>query len=153
MITRKWFPARGGNVITDGNGIILDSNQGYTGGFLVTGNIVHDNGGVGIQTFHSDNATISNNAIWHNNLGHVQSDAKSDIFNNQSSNVTITGNTGDPGDSPPPPPPSTPINGTSGKTIWSALGRRQSGRHRGQRHHQRTFRQRPHRWRGWSPTF
>ena len=108
-------------MITDGNGIILDTNQGYTGGFLVTNNIVHDSGGVGIQTFHSDNAVISNNAIWHNNLQHVQSDANADIFINQSSNITVTSNTGDPGTEPPPPPPppdnGQTITGTSGDDV------------------------------------
>ena len=88
-------------VITDGEGIILDSNQGYTGGFLVQNNTVHDNGGPGIEAFLSNNVVISNNAIWHNNLQHVQSDANSEIFINQSSNITITGNTGDPGTEPP----------------------------------------------------
>jgi parallel beta-helix repeat protein len=37
--------------ITDGNGIILDSNSGYTGGFLVQNNTTHGNSGAGIGRF------------------------------------------------------------------------------------------------------
>ena len=36
------------NAITDGEGIILDSNQGYTGGFLVENNTTSESSGPGI---------------------------------------------------------------------------------------------------------
>ena len=59
MATPNWLPEQGaGVVILDGEGIILDSNQGYTGGFLVQNNIVHDNGSAGVEAFLSNNAVI-----------------------------------------------------------------------------------------------
>jgi len=47
------------NAITDGEGIILDSNWGYTGGFLVQNNTTHGNSGPGIETLGSNNAVIT----------------------------------------------------------------------------------------------
>ena len=92
--------------ITDGEGIILDSNSGYTGGFLVQKNTVHDNGGPGIEAFLSNNAVITLNIVYGNNTQNVQAPSNSEIFINQSNNVTITDNsTGDPNDHTPPDPP------------------------------------------------
>jgi parallel beta-helix repeat protein len=83
--------------ITDGEGIILDSNSGYTGGFLVQNNTVHDNGGPGIEAFLSNNAIISLNIVYGNNTQNVQAPSVSQLFINQSDNVTITNNSmGDP---------------------------------------------------------
>ncbi len=42
-------PTIGAGVITDGEGIILDTNPGYTGGVLVQNNTVTGNGGPGIE--------------------------------------------------------------------------------------------------------
>jgi parallel beta-helix repeat protein len=84
--------------ITDGEGIILDSNSGYTGGFLVQNNTVHDNGGPGIEAFLSNNAVITLNIVYGNNTQNVQAPSNSQIFINQSDDVTITNNSiGDPG--------------------------------------------------------
>jgi parallel beta-helix repeat protein len=83
--------------VTDGEGIILDSNSGYRGGFLVQNNTVHDNGGPGIEAFLSDNAVISLNILYGNNTQNVQAPSASQIFINQSNDVTITNNSmGDP---------------------------------------------------------
>ena len=83
--------------ITDGEGIILDSNSGYTGGFLVQNNTVHDNGSAGIEAFLSNNVAITVNILYGNNANGVVGASDSQIFINQSNNVTITDNsTGDP---------------------------------------------------------
>jgi parallel beta-helix repeat protein len=86
-------PTNGSNKITDGEGIILDTNTGYTGGFLVQNNTVYNNGGPGIESFLSNNATISDNTIYGNNTQHTQADSNSTVFINQSNNNTVTGNT------------------------------------------------------------
>jgi parallel beta-helix repeat protein len=96
-------------IITDGEGIILDSNQGYTGGFLVQNNIAHDNGGPGIMTYLSNNAVISHNAIWNNDS---RGDGDAGVAVSQSNNITVSDNTGDPGTEPPPPPPPPPPTGS-----------------------------------------
>ena len=44
MVTRNWFRNTGASAITDGEGIILDSNPGYMGEFLVQNNTVYNNG-------------------------------------------------------------------------------------------------------------
>ncbi|HUN97319.1 MAG TPA: right-handed parallel beta-helix repeat-containing protein, partial [Bradyrhizobium sp.] len=80
------------NTITDGEGIILDSNSGYTGQIMVQNNTVTDNGGPGIESFLTNGATISDNTIYGNNTGHVQAASDSAVFINQSSNNTVTGN-------------------------------------------------------------
>jgi len=53
---------------TDGNGIIIDSNQdfAYAGRTLVVNNISVNNGGSGIHTFYSSHVDILNNTSWHN---------------------------------------------------------------------------------------
>ena len=61
---------------TDGNGIILDDfNNTQRSGFaqykaktLVENNLVFNNGGAGIKTYETDNATIRHNTAWHNNF-------------------------------------------------------------------------------------
>lgn len=96
--------------MTDGNGISLDSNNdtGFTGGFLIQNNTVHDSGGVGIVAFKSNNATITKNATWANNQTPTQAPENGEIYNNQSSNVTISNNTGKPDVIPPDPTPVPP---------------------------------------------
>jgi parallel beta-helix repeat protein len=97
-----WYQA---NAITDGEGIILDSNQGYTGGFLVQNNTVHDNGSAGIEAFLSDNAVITGNTIYNNNTQNVQTDPNSyEIFIYQSNNVTVSDNIFDPNHTSANPP-------------------------------------------------
>ena len=89
------------NAITDGEGIILDSNQGYTGGFLVQNNTTHGNSGPGIESFHSDNAVITGNTAT-GDLTYAPLAGEGEIFINQSNNNTVTNNITN---TPPPPPP------------------------------------------------
>ncbi|MFT3972052.1 MAG: right-handed parallel beta-helix repeat-containing protein [Amaricoccus sp.] len=84
---------------SDGNGIIIDSNDKETTfGFpvLVENNLVHGNGGSGIKTAWSDNVTVLNNTAWHNNLDSLATGTwKGEITNMNSSgndfinNVTV----------------------------------------------------------------
>src|SRR5580704_9512654 len=85
-------PSSGVGAITDGEGIILDTNPGYTGGILVQNNTVSGNGGPGIESFLTDNATITGNTIYGNNTQNIQSQSNAEIFINQSSNNTVTNN-------------------------------------------------------------
>jgi parallel beta-helix repeat protein len=112
--------------ITDGEGIILDTNTGYTGGFLIENNITHGNSGPGIEAFLSDNTVITGNTTTGDltNAGLV---SEGEIFNNESNNVTITNNvtTVPP---PPPPPGELVVNGSfethdfSGWTVGGNSG-------------------------------
>jgi parallel beta-helix repeat protein len=71
------YPLQGYSTPVDGNGIILDDfrNQqgggqsgGYTHPTLVENNLTFNNGGRGVHVYHSDNITIRNNTIYHNNF-------------------------------------------------------------------------------------
>ena len=59
---------RDGEVITDGNGIILDTSddEGYTGRTLVANNVVFDNGGRGILVFGASRVDIVSNTTYRN---------------------------------------------------------------------------------------
>jgi Right handed beta helix region/Protein of unknown function (DUF642) len=87
--------------ITDGEGIILDTNVGYTGGFLVQNNTTHLNSGPGVEALQSDNAVINGNTLT-GDLTNPNLVNEGEIFNNQSNNLTITNNVTT---VPPPPPP------------------------------------------------
>jgi hypothetical protein len=49
--------------ITDGEGVILDTNTNYTGGFEVTDNTTYGNSGAGIEDFYTSNAVITGNVL------------------------------------------------------------------------------------------
>jgi parallel beta-helix repeat protein len=98
-------PTNGGNTITDGEGIILDTNPGFVGEILVQNNTVYGNGGPGIEAFLTDNAVITGNTIYGNNTQNVQAPSNAQIFINQSNNVTVTNNIFNPNDHTPPNPP------------------------------------------------
>jgi hypothetical protein len=55
-------------LISDGNGIILDSLHDYPGAILVENNFSYSNGGAGIHVFKSNKAQIDiiNNTVWQN---------------------------------------------------------------------------------------
>ena len=111
------------NAITDGEGIILDSNGGYTGGFLVQNNTTHGNSGPGIESFFSDNAVITGNTTT-GDLTNPNLVREGEIFINQSNNNTVTNNitTSAP---PPPPPGQLVVNGgfeTRDFAGWSLGG-------------------------------
>ncbi len=77
--------------ITDGEGIILDSNNGYTGGFLVENNTITGSGGPGIKSFFSDNAVITGNTAT-GDLTVASLASEGEIFINQSNNNTVSNN-------------------------------------------------------------
>ena len=79
------------DAITDGEGIILDTNPVYTGSFLIEDNTTSGNSGPGIETFLSDNAVITGNTTTGDltNPGLV---GEGEIFINQSNNNTATNN-------------------------------------------------------------
>ncbi len=56
------------DVITDGNGIIIDQSRetGYTGRTLVANNVAFDNGGRGILVLESDRVDVMHNTTYHN---------------------------------------------------------------------------------------
>ncbi len=78
--------------ITDGEGINLDTNSGYTGQILVQNNTVYGNGGPGIESFLTDNAVITGNTVYGNNTQHTQAASVAEIFINQSNNNSVTNN-------------------------------------------------------------
>jgi hypothetical protein len=93
--------------ITDGEGIILDSNEGYTGQILVQNNTVYGNGSSGIESFLTDNAVITGNTVYGNDTGNVQPASDAQILINQSNNNTVTNNVTTAPSSTPPAPPTT----------------------------------------------
>ena len=86
-------PTTGGGKITDGEGIILDTNTGYVGEILVENNTVYGNGSSGIESFLTNNAVITGNTVYGNNTAKVQAASVAEIFINQSNNDTVTNNT------------------------------------------------------------
>jgi hypothetical protein len=72
---RNYIPYVFAGRITDGEGIILDTNNNYVGNhnlppyngrFLIANNIAYNNGSSGILAFESDNADIVNNSTYEN---------------------------------------------------------------------------------------
>ena len=85
------------NLITDGNGIILDSFnhqatsfQPYNGKTLVANNIVYSNGGTGISAYQSANIDLINNTAFANNL--TMSIPIGEIVAYYASNINIVNN-------------------------------------------------------------
>ena len=105
-------PTTGGNTITDGEGIILDTNPGYVGEILVENNTVYGNGSSGIESFDTNNAVITSNTVYGNDTGNVQAASDAQIFINQSNNNTVTNNTTT---APNLTPPAAPV--ISGDTV------------------------------------
>ena len=85
-------PTDGAGKITDGEGIILDTNPDYTGEILVQNNTVYNNGSSGIESFLTNNAVITGNTVYGNNTENVQAANVAQIFINQSNNNTVTNN-------------------------------------------------------------
>jgi hypothetical protein len=63
------------NCISDGNGIIFDSDNNYfnsvpayTPRSLVVGNVIYNNGGAGVWVLASENVTVANNSCYNNVL-------------------------------------------------------------------------------------
>jgi hypothetical protein len=71
-----------GDCTTDGNGIIIDSNNGWPAGTppyrsatLISGNITASNGGKGVTIFESDNIMAANNLAFNNLDSTLECDA------------------------------------------------------------------------------
>ena len=78
--------------ITDGEGIILDTNKGFTGEILVQGNTTYGNSGAGIESFLTNNAVINGNTSYAN-LTNPLAASDGQIFINSSTNDVVTNNT------------------------------------------------------------
>ena len=78
--------------ITDGEGIILDTNTGFTGEILVQGNTTYGNSGAGIESFLTNNAVINGNTPYAN-LTNPLAASDGQIFINSSTNDVVTNNT------------------------------------------------------------
>ena len=88
-------PTNGAGTITDGEGIILDTNTafGFVGEILVENNTVYGNGSAGIESFRTNGAVITENTVYGNNTANVLQTASVDeIFINQSNNDAVTNN-------------------------------------------------------------
>lgn len=76
--------------ITDGNGVIIDFCQDYTGDrILIASNLIHHNGGRGVHVFNARNVDIIHNTLFHNLItgslqwaGELSSDAPGGETNN-----------------------------------------------------------------------
>jgi len=101
--TQPFFAHGIGGKPTDGNGIIVDTNQAtsngqpYIGRTLIMGNIVYNNGGSGIHAYLSAHVDIYNNSASLNNTCPVTGSTCGDIdegqiFGNQSNDINIYNN-------------------------------------------------------------
>jgi len=95
--------AVGGGVPTDGNGIIIDTNQvtndgqPYLGRTLIMGNIVYNNGGSGMHAYLSKHVDMFNNTAYMNNTCPVPGSTcgalnEGQIFGSVSSDINIYNN-------------------------------------------------------------
>jgi hypothetical protein len=90
------IPWAGRNILSDGNGIIIDDNRNsqisggvpYTGKTLVENNVSYNNGGSGIHAYSSNNVDIINNTAWNNGtvVGYPE------IYGQDGTNVNIYNN-------------------------------------------------------------
>ena len=85
-------PTTGNKLVTDGEGIILDTNPNYTSEILVSDNTVYGNGSSGIESYLTNNAVITDNTVYGNNFAPVQALLNSEIFINQSTGNVVSGN-------------------------------------------------------------
>ena len=121
-------PTNGAGAITDGEGIILDTNTafGFVGEILVENNVVDGNGSAGIESFRTNGAVITENTVYGNNTANVLPASVAEIFINQSNNDTVTNNITTAPDLTPPTISSlikSPSSGDldAGKTVTFTL--------------------------------
>ena len=84
---------------SDGNGIIVDSNDGrwnllpYHGRTLIANNVVYGNGGRGIHVFHSNHVLVTSNTSYYNNIDPAEGNyLPGEIEANTSGDVSIYDN-------------------------------------------------------------
>ena len=95
---KNCIPAiQGGTVPTDGEGIIIDIQDGtagnvpaYTGRMLLENNVVFNNGGDGITLFKTNHVDVINNTAWLNDR--TAEINRGQIFPNQCKNTRILNN-------------------------------------------------------------
>ncbi len=95
---KNCIPAiQGGGVPTDGEGIIIDVQDGtagnvpaYTGRMLLENNVVFNNGGDGITLFKTNHVDVINNTAYLNDQ--TSSINRGQIFPNQGRNTTLLNN-------------------------------------------------------------
>uniref|UniRef100_UPI000695E68D right-handed parallel beta-helix repeat-containing protein n=1 Tax=Hymenobacter terrenus TaxID=1629124 RepID=UPI000695E68D len=80
--------------ISDGNGIIVDTNREltYMGSTLIANNLVVNNGGAGVQVFKSDNVDIINNTFYQNSRSPERNADRGEVFTNLSDNILVQNN-------------------------------------------------------------
>ena len=78
--------------ITDGEGIILDTNPDFIGSFVIQNNTTWGNSGPGIESFLTDNALITGNTVG-GDLTNPSLVYEGEIFINQSKNNVVANNT------------------------------------------------------------
>nr|MDZ8058737.1 choice-of-anchor Q domain-containing protein [Nostoc sp. EkiNYC01] len=88
---RMYIPWYLSGTLADGNGIIIDSSNGYTGRVLVANNITYNNGGSGIHSHNSNRVDIVNNTAY-KNQGTRELKKKGEIYAGYSSDVKIFNN-------------------------------------------------------------
>lgn len=83
-------------VITDGNGIIIDSTQetGYNGRTLVANNLVYNNGGRGVIAWKADRVDIMFNTGYHNGQTNGIAGGATEFAAGRSNDITIANNVG-----------------------------------------------------------
>src|ERR1700730_6611505 len=88
---QELVPEYRAGAITDGEGIILDTNPGFVGQILVQGNTTYGNSGPGIESFLTDNAVITGNTTY-GDLTNPSSPLLTEITINQSNNNIVSNN-------------------------------------------------------------
>lgn len=96
------IPTMGAGVITDGEGIIVDTNRNasfdpsigiptYTGRTYIANNVIYGNGSSAIEAFESDHVDIVDNSTYNNVLGPVLS-GRGEVNVNAASDVNVLNN-------------------------------------------------------------
>ncbi len=85
-------PTAGAGDLLEGEGIILDTNLGYTGEIVVEHNTVFGNGNAGIESYLSPNVKIVSNTVYGNNTQKLRPANEGQIFVNQSENNHVAAN-------------------------------------------------------------
>lgn len=86
-----WYRPDRESIISEGHGLMLDTNQEYKGLFLFQGNLVYNCGGAGIQIFRSNNARILNNTFA-NNANNPPTEKVGQVLLNGANNIIVKHN-------------------------------------------------------------